>query len=217
MGNTLKHYWNLRLNEVKKVLDENKFDAFVADNKNEAGTIVHEEIIPAIKPESISWGGSMTFIDSGLYDSLKANPQYTILDTYEKGLPAEDILERKRQALLVDLFITGTNAITDTGKLVNLDMVGNRVGAITFGPKHVIIVAGRNKLVAETDEAFMRIKNFAAPANTIRLGKKNPCLKSGYCEECQGKERICNIWTIHEKSFPKGRIKVVLINEDLGL
>ncbi len=217
MTDTLKQYWNLRLTEVKNVLEGNNFEVFLADTKDEAKNVVLNSIIPALKPKSISWGGSVTFTDTGLYEELKSNKKFSILDTYEKKLSAEASLERRRQALLVDLFITGTNAVTDTGKLVNLDMIGNRVAALTFGPKNVVILVGRNKIVSEVDDALMRIKNFAAPANTVRLGKKNPCLKSGYCEECQSKERICNTWTIHEKSFPKGRIKVVLINEDLGL
>jgi L-lactate utilization protein LutB len=217
MTEYLKDYWNLRLAEVKHVLEENNFEVHIADNKTEAKNIVLNTIIPAVNPESISWGGSVTITDSGLYDELKNSEAFKILDTYDKTVPREEMLERRRQALLVDLFITGTNAVTDNGKLVNLDMIGNRVGALTFGPKHVVILVGRNKLVAEVDDALVRIKNYAAPANTVRLKKKNPCLKSGYCEECQSKERICNVWTIHDKSFPKGRIKIILINEDLGL
>jgi hypothetical protein len=126
------------------------------------------------------------------------------------------MLERRRQALLVDLFITGSNAVTETGQLVNLDMFGNRVGAITFGPKHVVVLVGRNKIVTDVDEAMLRIKNYVAPVNTMRLKKKTPCRKTSYCEECNSPDRICNTWTITEKSFPKGRVKVLLINEDMG-
>ncbi len=217
MSDYLKEYWNLRLAEVKNILEANNFEVHLADNKIEAKDIVLNTIIPTAKPKSISWGGSVTVTDSGLYHALKDNESFEILDTYDKNASPTEKVERRRQALLVDLFITGTNAVTDNGKLVNLDMVGNRVAAMTFGPKHVVILAGRNKLVAEVDDALVRIKNYAAPANTMRLKKKNPCLKSGYCEECQSTQRICNIWTIHDKSFPKGRIKIVLINEDLGL
>ncbi|HIJ68795.1 MAG TPA: lactate utilization protein, partial [Deltaproteobacteria bacterium] len=129
----------------------------------------------------------------------------------------EEMLERRRRSLLVDLFITGTNAVTETGKLVNLDMLGNRVAGITFGPRNVIILAGRNKVVPDIEDAMMRVKNYAAPANAMRLDKKTPCVKTSICEECRSLDRICNTWTITEKSFPKGRIKIVLINEDLGL
>jgi len=140
-----------------------------------------------------------------------------VIDTFDKTITREEGWERRRQSLLVDFFITGTNAVTESGMLVNLDMIGNRVGGITFGPKDVIVLVGRNKIVADLEDAVIRIKNFAAPANAMRLGMKTPCAKTSYCEECKSKDRICNNWTITEKSFPKGRIKVVLINENLGL
>jgi hypothetical protein len=96
-------------------------------------------------------------------------------------------------------------------------MIGNRVAGITFGPQSVIILVGRNKIVTDLDEAMFRIKNYAAPANAMRLDKRTPCAETSYCQECNTPDRICNSWTITEKSFPKGRIKIVLINEDLGL
>ncbi len=135
---------------------------------------------------------------------------------FDKDVSNEEKAELRRQALLVDLFITGTNAVTETGTLVNLDMYGNRIAAITFGPKNVVILVGRNKIVADVDEAMFRIKNYAAPINSMRLDKKTPCAKTSYCDECNSPDRICNTWTITEKSFPKGRVKVVLINEDMG-
>ena len=217
MDDPKKKYWQVRLKEVKKTLEENNFDAYIAENSNAVEDIVIKDIIPHLKPRTISWGGSITFTDIGLYDRLKESREMKVLDTFDKKLSDSDKLELRRQALLTDLFITGTNALTDTGKLVNLDMIGNRVAALTFGPKNVIVLVGRNKIIADVDEAILRIKNLAAPANVSRLGMKTPCLKTGYCEECQSKFRICNSWTITEKSYPKGRIKVVLINEDLGL
>lgn len=140
-----------------------------------------------------------------------------MLDTYDRSVSQAKILENRRQALLVDLFVTGTNAVTETGMLVNLDMIGNRVGALTFGPKEVVVLVGRNKIVPDLEEAMFRIKNYAAPANAMRLNMKTPCAKTGYCEECKSPSRICNHWTITEKSFPKGRVKIILINEDMGL
>ena len=96
-------------------------------------------------PKTISWGGSITFVGTRLYEALKNDPRYTVLDTYDKSLSPEQSLERRRESLLVDLFITGTNAITETGQLVNLDMIGNRIAALTFGPKTVLLLVGRNK------------------------------------------------------------------------
>ena len=216
MYEPIERYWKVRLNDVKEALNANNFDAVVVDNAMEAKTRVLEKMIPETGVKSISWGGSLTFIATGIYDAVKENDDLKVLDTFAKGLTAEEMQERRRQSLLVDLFITGSNAVTETGQLVNLDMFGNRIGAITFGPKHVIILVGRNKIVTDLDEAMFRIKNYAAPVNTMRLGKKTPCSKTSYCEECKSPDRICNTWTITEKSFPKGRVKVVLINEDMG-
>ena len=97
-------------------------------------------------------------------------------------------------------------------------MVGNRVGAITFGPRTVVLVIGRNKMVKDVAAAMQRIKHYAAPMNAIRhTGWKTPCIKTSFCMDCHSPDRICNTWTITQKSYPKGRIKILLINEDLGL
>ncbi len=216
MDKPIDNYWHSRLNDLKLALEQNNFEAFSADTADEAKKIVLEKIVAELKPRTISWGGSMTFTSIGLYDVLKDRTDITVLDTFDKSLSKEDSLERRRQALLCDLFITGTNAVTETGQLVNLDMIGNRIAALTFGPKNVVVLAGRNKIVSDTDSGMFRIKNYAAPINTMRLDKKTPCAKTSYCEECRSPNRICNTWTITEKSFPKARVKVILINEDLG-
>jgi L-lactate utilization protein LutB len=217
MDKPIENYWRIRLEEVKKALESNNFEVHLAETNSDAKRIVMEEILPATGARRISWGGSITFAATGVYQGLKDSTDFEILDTSDRTVSPEEFVERRRQALLVDLFITGTNAVTESGALVNLDMQGNRVGAIAYGPKHVVILVGRNKICEDLDEAMMRIKNYAAPVNAMRLDKKTPCVKTSYCEECSSPDRICNVWTITEKSFPKGRIKVVLINEDLGL
>ncbi len=216
MDKPIENYWKLRLEDLKKSLEENNFEVFLVNNSFEAKAIVQKEILPKIGAKSVSWGGSLTFTDTGLYDDIKNNPDLEVLDVYDKNLSDEEKNKLRRRALLVDLFITGTNAVTETGSLVNLDMYGNRVSAISFGPKYVVILLGRNKIVPDLEEAMFRIKNYAAPVNTMRLDKKTPCARTSCCEDCKSPDRICNTWTITEKSFPKGRIKIVLINEDLG-
>jgi L-lactate utilization protein LutB len=216
MDNPINQYWNIRLQKVKKALEANNFDVYIAENKDLAKKIAYNTIIPAIAPETISWGGSMTFVGTRLYEALKKDPRYTVVDTYDKSLSPEQSIQRRRESLAVDLFITGTNAVTENGQLVNLDMIGNRVAALTFGPRQVLIFLGRNKIVPDLENAVARIKNFAAPVNVMRLDKKSPCGKTGQCENCSSPDRICNTWTITEKSFPKHRVKVVLINEDMG-
>ena len=217
MEKPIEHYWQTRLADLKDVLEANNFEVHRAESLAEAKRIVLEEILPKIGAKSVSWGGSMTFMASGLYEAVKALPGMEVLDPYDKSLSPEESLDRRRRSLLADLFFAGTNGVTETGKLVNLDMHGNRVAAITFGPRNVILLVGRNKVVPDLEDAMFRIKNYAAPINAMRLDKKTPCVKTSYCEECKSPDRICNTWTITEKSFPKGRVKIILINEDLGL
>jgi L-lactate utilization protein LutB len=216
MDKPIENYWKIRLEALKKSLEENNFEVFLVNNSSEAKAIVQKKILPKTGAKSVSWGGSLTFTDTGLYHDIKNNPDLEVIDVYDKNLSDEEKNKLRRRALLVDLFITGTNAVTETGSLVNLDMYGNRVAGITFGPKHVIIMVGRNKIVLDLEEAMFRIKNYAAPVNTMRLDKKTPCARTSCCEDCKSPDRICNTWAITEKSFPKGRIKIVLINEDIG-
>jgi hypothetical protein len=194
----VEKYWKIKLEDVKEALDANNFEAFVAQDVDEAKRIVLDDIIPKTGAKTVSWGGSMTFIATGLYEALKAGKDMEVLDTFDKRFSPQESLERRRQSLLVDMY-------------------GNRVAGITFGPKTVIILVGRNKIVADLDDALFRVKQYAAPANAMRLGKNTPCVKTANCEECKSSDRICNTWTITEKAYPAGRIKVVLINEDLGL
>lgn len=217
MKNPIDNFWKLKLEAVKEELESNNFEVFIADNTTDASAIVLENILPQLDIKSISWGGSVTFTGSGLYDRLKDLKGVKVLDTYDPSLSNEDKTQLRREALLTDLFVTGTNAVTEDGCLVNLDMIGNRVGALTFGPKNVLVLAGRNKIVPDVPAAMDRIKSYAAPANAMRLDMKTPCVKTGMCMNCKGSARICNSWTITEKAFPKKRIKIVLINQDLGL
>jgi L-lactate utilization protein LutB len=217
MEDPIKNYWQIRLGKLKTALENNDFEVFLADNVDEAKKIVLEDIIPNSGAKSFAFGGSMTVTGSGLYEAVKKSRTVEVLDTYDRSVGREEYVERRRKALLTDLFLTGTNAVTESGQLINLDRLGNRVAAITFGPKNVVILLGRNKLVVDLDEAMGRVMNYVAPANAMRLDMKTPCAKTSYCEDCNSPDRICNTWTITEKSYPKGRIKIVLINEDWGL
>lgn len=212
----MAHFGKLRCEEVKTNLEKNNFDVYFVEDRAKAATLVLEKLIPESGAKSVSYGGSTTMKEAGLLESLQQVNGIELLRPDERDISNEEKLERRRQGLLVDLYITGTNAVTEDGWLVNLDMIGNRVGAITFGPKQVIILVGRNKIVEDLDAAMFRIKDYAAPVNAMRLGCKTPCVTSGHCEDCKSPGRICNSWTITEKSFPKGRIKVILINEDMG-
>ena len=217
MDQPIQNFWEIRISDVKEALEANNFEVFTASSLEGAASIVMEDILPKLQPKSVSWGGSMTFAAAGIYERLLESREITMIDTTDKDVPADEKIERRRHSLLVDLYFTGTNAVTEDGQLVNLDMIGNRIGGLTFGPKAVVVLAGRNKIVPDRESAMLRIKNFVAPVNAMRLDMKTPCVKTGRCEDCKSPSRICNTWTLTEKAFPKGRVKVILINQDLGL
>ena len=210
-------YWELRLKNCKSALENNNFGAFIAETPSDAKKIVIDLILPEIDIKSVSWGDSLTLYATGILPYFREKSEVKLIETFGEKISRDKSMERRREAILTDLFFTGTNAVVESGMLVNLDMIGNRVGGVIFGPKFVVIVVGRNKIVSNLEEAMNRIKNIAAPANAIRHAKNTPCAKTSYCMDCKSSDRICNIWTIHEKSYPKGRIKVILINRDLGL
>ncbi|MCK5696213.1 MAG: lactate utilization protein [Desulfobacula sp.] len=216
MKKPIDNYWNLKLESVKENLENNNFEVFIAQDAKAAKEIAMDDIIPKLDIKSVSWGGSMSFVATGLFHELKDNPDIDILNTFDQSLSKEEMMEKRRQSLMVDLFITGTNALTEAGQLVNLDMMGNRVAAMMWGPKAVLLIIGRNKITQNLEDAMIRIKNYAAPVNTMNLDKKTPCRKTGICHDCSSPDRICNYWTILEKSFIKNRIKIILVNEDLG-
>lgn len=215
-SDSVNEYWWIRLKHVQRALCVNHFDAHVVPSLEEARALVLDQLLAVVVPSSVSFGGSSTVAASGLYETLKAREDLYVMDTWDKALPAEDRLELRRRALTCDLFFMGSNAITETGWLVNLDMIGNRVGALTFGPRRVVVLAGRNKIVPDVQSAVRRIKDYAAPVNAMRLHKKTPCAKTGRCQDCDSPERICNTWVVTQRCYPPRRISVVLINQDLG-
>jgi hypothetical protein len=218
MTDPIDTYWQLRLKRCKEALEKNGFDVFPAADIRSAGTIFLDDILPGIRLKTAAWGDSMTLLASGVLDAIKSDPDIHLIDPFDASASQKERYERRRQALMTDLFLTGSNAVTETGLLVNLDMVGNRVAGITFGPRNVVLFIGRNKIVPNLDGAMQRVKNYAAPANAIRHPNlKTPCMKTAVCMDCGSPDRICNTWCITEKCFPKGRIKIILVNQDLGL
>lgn len=181
------------------------------------GTQAVEEIVAMI-PEgaSVYRCGSMTTNNLGLWEKISGRAGVKIIDPYKAGLSPEEGMEMRRQGLLADVMIASSNAITLDGRLVNLDGSGNRVAAMNFGPKKVILVVGMNKVAPDLESAMARVKHYAAPANVIRLGLRNPCAESGTCGNCSSPQRICNLWSIIEGQMIKGRIHVKLVGENLG-
>jgi hypothetical protein len=171
-----------------------------------------------LAPKTVSYADSQTLRDTGILEYCKTCEDFIFIDTFNEAESFKEQIAKKKEALTVDLFLTGTNAITKNGLLVNLDMLGNRIGGITFGPKKVILMVGKNKIVPDLEAAFQKIREYTAPKNAARHpALKTPCIVTKHCMDCSSPHRICNSWSIVEKSYPKGRIKVVLIDEELGI
>ena len=165
----------------------------------------------------VSWGGSLSLIQIGLLDAVKA--AFSVIDRDSAADP-EQRQELMRRALLCDVFLTGANAVSDDGQLINMDGNGNRVAALTFGPKQVIVVAGMNKVVHGVEAGIERIRTTAAPFNMMRFLKTDSetiCARTGMCASCIAPDCICNSLGITRRSRPNGRIKVLLVGEDLGI
>lgn len=199
-------------------LVRNGFGVFPVPDVAAAGLLIRQQI-EGLRPESISFGDSMTLYATGTVDWLRRQNDFPLIDTFEKGVRFKELIERRRRALLCHTFLTGVNAVSASdGTLYWLDMIGNRIAPVAFGPRHVILVAGVNKIVETPEEAYRRIREEAAPRNVARHeGMKTPCAVTGRCSDCSSPDRICNERLILHKCHPKGRISLVLIGQDLGL
>ncbi len=170
------------------------------------------ELIP--KHASVTWGGTMTMEECGVMDALKEGG-YTLIDRFSAKMP-EEKKALYAKAVCADYFFMSTNAITLDGELINVDGAGNRAACLCFGPDHVIVLAGMNKVVASVEEGHDRARNTAAPMNTLRLNKKTPCSVTGRCSDCQSPDCICSQIVVTRRSHVPGRIQVILIGEELG-
>ncbi len=197
------------INNLEKRRMEGSYAASAAQAK--------KEVVAMITPgTSVIRCGTMSAGEAGLWDAIAELPDVTLLDPYEQGITPEEGIDRRRKGMTADFMITSSNAITLDGKLVNLDGMGNRVAAMTFGPKKVILMVGMNKVTPDLESAMARVKHYAAPVNNIRLGLENPCVKTGLCIDCKSPTRICNMWSIIEGHMIDKRIHVKLIGESLG-
>lgn len=171
------------------------------------------ELIP--KNSTIGIGDSMTLFETGVIDFLR-NGSFNFLDKYKEGITKEEKKELYIKNFSAATFISGTNAITEEGELYNIDGNGSRVAPMIYGPSQVIIVVGINKLVKNIEEAKLRVRQYAAPIDAKRLNRDTPCTKLGYCVDCKSSNRICNDFVTISGQFIKGRIKIIIIGEQLG-
>lgn len=166
--------------------------------------------------ETVGYGGSDTTRQLGIHDRLR-DEGYSFLDRSKFGHSYDEQLAIRRETLSADVVIASSNAVSIDGALVNIDGTGNRVAALTFGPSRVFLFIGRNKLCDDLDHAIYRARNVASVALAIQLGKDTPCAKTGVCHDCASPDRICSTLSIIERCDPAGRIRVLFVNEDLGL
>jgi L-lactate utilization protein LutB len=206
-----KEYYENTSKTLIKQFEKRRIEAYYCDDKEQAKRKILELIADG---STVSWGGAMTLREIDLFDSLK-NGNYNLLDR-STASTSEEVAEIYHKALSSDYYLMSSNAITLDGKLVNIDGNGNRVDALIYGPRNVIVVAGMNKVVLDEDAALKRVRNEASPINTVRLNMKTPCSITGKCADCLSDDCICCQTVITRMSRVPNRIKVILVGEELG-
>ena len=212
MATPKEMYYEKRGQILVKNLQSRHFDAYYCANKEEALKKALE-LIP--EGSSVGWGGAQTCEEIGLMQALHGG-NYRPIDRSLAKSP-EEREQMMRDMLFGDVFLTGANGLSLDGQMVNIDGTGNRVAAIVYGPKNVIVVAGMNKVMDSLDEAVRRARTVAAPMNKQRFNNATPCAVTGTCGDCKAVGCICNQIVITRHCRPAGRIKFILVGEDLGM
>jgi hypothetical protein len=208
-----RHRLQARGEAAVRNLTRNGFSAHFLPTREEAVSAVLDLVPTGAR---VGFGGSLTLRELNLPAILQERG-HELLNHWAVGISPEDSLRIRREQLSVDVFLTSTNAVTLQGELVNVDGVGNRVGAMMFGPGKVVVVAGANKIVRDVAAARERIRDLAAPINARRLGVPTPCAELGYCVDCDRPERICRVVTILERRPALTPMEVLIVGEELGL
>lgn len=212
-----------QIEKTIKALEKNNMKAYCVKNKQDVLPLL-ESLID--KDSLIAVGGSETLKETGVIQKLQSG-EYNFLDRYENGLNGQQIMNVLHKTALADVFLSSSNAVTQNGELYNVDGTSNRIAAICFGPKKVILVVGANKIVKDLKEAEIRVKTVAAPKNAQRLHHKTPCFESGecvslkfpehsMCDGCRISERICSNYLVCGYQQEPGRITVIICEESLG-
>ena len=209
MNENVKQIYAAKLQRLKKALEDHQFAVSILETR--------EDVIPFLKDHmaegsSVGVGGSVTLDECGVIDWLRGNEAYRFIDRYR----TEDKKQAFRDSLLADVYLTSTNAVTMDGNLYNVDGTGNRVAALIYGPDHVYVIAGVNKITEDVPSAVKRVEQYAAPANCVRLKRGNPCETQGECMHCNSSTTICNQFVTTRRSSVPQRIHIVLVKEELG-
>lgn len=215
MSDPKKEYFTKKAAVLVKNLKSRHFDAYYCESR-EAALAQILDLIP--EGSTVGWGGAMTAQQVGVMSALAQGARNTLQYDRDKASNPEERVKIMKQCLTADVFLTGANAISLDGQMVNIDGAGNRVAAIVYGPDSVIVVAGMNKVTDTLDDAVRRARTVAAPINKQRFpDEPTPCLATGSCADCKSEKSICNQILITRHCRPAGRIKFVLIGEELGL
>lgn len=207
-----KQYYEKRGKQLVKNLQSRHFDAYYCDNAQAA-----LEQALALIPEgaSVGWGGAMSAQQIGLMDAVR-NGNYCAIDRDTCKTP-EERAQNAKECMFCDVYLTGANALSLDGQMVSIDGTGNRVAAMIFGPKKVLVIAGMNKVEDTLEAAMTRARTVAAPMNQQRFHNQVPCDATGTCADCKSAECICNQIVITRHCRPAGRIKFIIVGEELGL
>ena len=212
MDENYKTLLHIKENQLIKAFERNNMSCIVVKNQQELHQYLKNILIDQKK---VAVGGSVTLNQLGVIDLIQES-DVQFIDRYEEGLSQEQVVERLREGLLSDIFITSTNALTMDGCLYNVDGRGNRVSAMIFGPKDVYVIAGLNKIFNNEQEAIDHIREYSAPANALRLHKKTPCTRVGKCHDCLSEDRICSSYVKLGYQGQKNRIHVIIVEENRG-
>ena len=207
-----RKYYEKRAAILVKNLKSRHFDAWYCATKEDALKKALE-VIP--EGATVGWGGVMSAHEIGLVKALNEG-NYNAIDR-DKSATQEEKLQAAKDSMFADVFLTGANALSLEGEMVNIDGTGNRVAAIVYGPKEILVIAGMNKVCDTLEDAITRARTVAAPLNQQRFGLPNPCTVTGTCADCKSETCICNQILITRNCRPVGRIKFILVGEDLGL
>ncbi len=202
-------YYAKRAEILVKNLKSRHFDAYYCENAQEA---LRKALELIGEGSSVGWGGAMSAQQIGLMDALHAG-NYHPIDRER----ASDRQKAMLDCFSADVFITGANGLSLDGEMVNIDGMGNRVAAIVYGPKKVLVIAGMNKVCDTLEDAITRARTVAAPMNEQRFLGTTPCAKTGVCADCKSEQCICNQILITRHCRPAGRIQFILVGEELGM
>lgn len=212
MDSSLNWVNEQKIKRTIESLNNNNMNGYLVNSKEELYSKI-EQLVP--EGSVVSCGGSMSLFEYGVIDHLRSG-RYKFLDRYKEGLTPEQVTKIFKESFLADAYFVSSNAVTEDGKLYNVDGNGNRVAAMLYGPDKVILLVGVNKIVKDIDEAIKRNREISAPANAKRLNKKTPCAKVGYCMDCKSNEKVCREFTIIASQIRKDRIHVIFMNENIG-